>query len=111
MRCICLYVSHGIPSQVHRRPQYLVTWNIPHPIFSNVHYGRLSTFGDGGYLWFYRYHLPMIVWTVSVMADVLYTMVYVAVLLYSTGTFPAYMARASLWSTYVFYITWYFYTL
>ena len=33
------------------------------------------------------------------------------VLLYSIGMCSAYMARASLWSTYVFYIIWYFYTL
>ena len=49
------------------------SWNIPilpSPIF---HSGLLSSLGDGGYLWFYHYHLPKIVWTGSVMVGCVVT--------------------------------------
>ena len=59
----------------------------------------------------YRYHLPMDSVDLIYVVGCVYIRMHVSVLLYSTDTSSAYMARASLWSTYVFYIIQYFYTL
>jgi hypothetical protein len=77
----------------------------------------VSSFGDGYYIWFYHYHFPMIVWTLSVMGSCVvcgWCMVYALVLVYSTYWYKCpYMACASygaLVSSALFVIC-YFYTL